>query len=80
MLAGYSTTSAMSPGERSARAQVRQRQVRSGRTGKVKGRGSKIMKLYRRSDSEGWDDTFSSFSKLAGLKRERQQIFRVSGV
>ena len=80
MLAGYSTTSAMSPGERSARAQVRQRQVRSGRTGKVKGRGSKIMKLYRRSDSEGWDDTFSSFSKLAGLKKERQQLFRVSGV
>ncbi len=78
MLAGYSTTSAMSPGERSARAQVRQRQVRSGRVGK--GKGSKLMRLYRRSDKESWDATFSSFSKLSGLKKERQQIFRVSGL
>ena len=75
MLAGYSTTSAMSPGERSARAQVRQRQVRSGKVG-GKRKGSKIMKLYRRSSKEGWDDTFSSFSKLSGLRQERREIFR----
>ena len=78
MLAGHSTTSAMSPGERSARAQVRQRQV--ARTGKkVKGKINMISQ-YGRSSKDGWDDTFSSFDKLAGLKRQRTQLFRSGGI
>ena len=77
MLAGYSTTSAMSSGERSARAQVRQRQVaRSSRKPKQKIR---MIGQYRRTKKEGWDDTFSSFDTLAGLKKERVKLFRTSG-
>lgn len=78
MLAGHSTTSAMSPGERSARAQVRQRQV--ARTGKkIKGKINMIGQ-YGRSSKDGWDDTFSSFDKLAGLKRQRTQLFRIGAM